>query len=193
MDIRPADALIVVDVQNDFLPGGALGVPHGDAVIEPIDRVMPKFPYVVGTRDWHPAEHPHFQDYGGPWPYHCLQNTPGAAFAAGLNADEFDEVVDKGTDPASHGYDAFEANDLARRLQARGTRRVFVCGLATDYCVRATALASADAGFETIVLLDAIAAVDAAPGDGARAIEEMRERGIRFSTTAELQAAAASA
>lgn len=193
MDIRPADALIVVDVQNDFLPGGALGVPHGDAVIEPIDRVMPKFSYVVGTRDWHPAEHPHFQDYGGPWPYHCLQNTPGAAFAPGLNADEFDEVVDKGTQPGSHGYDAFEANDLARRLQARGTRRVFVCGLATDYCVRATALASADAGFETIVLLDAIAAVDAAPRDGARAIEEMRERGIRFATTAELQAAAASA
>ncbi len=189
MDLERSDALIVVDVQNDFLPGGALGVPAGDRVIEPINRIMPLFNYVVGTRDWHPKEHPHFIDYGGPWPYHCLQETQGAEFAPGLDANEFDEVLSKGTNPSSHGYDAFEANDLAARLRERGTRRVFVCGLATDYCVRATALAAADAGFETIILEDAVAAVNANPDDERAALSEMAARGVQFAKTTDLHAA----
>ncbi len=186
MDIGPADALIVVDVQNDFLPGGALGVPGGGRVIEPINRIMPLFRHVVATRDWHPREHPHFNDYGGPWPYHCLQNTPGAEFASNLNIEEFDEIVSKGTAPHTHGYSAFEDNDLAQRLRARGASRVFVAGLATDYCVRATALAARDAGFETIVLTDAIAAVNVKCTDEADALREMASHGIRFATTEHL-------
>jgi nicotinamidase-related amidase len=190
MDVQRSDALIVVDVQNDFLPGGALGVPEGDRVIEPINRIMPLFDYVVGTRDWHPEEHPHFNDYGGPWPYHCLQGTPGAEFAPDLLTDHFDEVLSKGTHPSSHGYDAFEANDLAHRLRERGIKRVFVSGLATDYCVRATALAAADAGFETILLRDAVAAVNANPSDESDALSEMASHGVRFAKTTDLRSAA---
>lgn len=190
MDIEPSDALIVVDVQNDFLPGGALGVPGGDRVIEPINRIIPLFDYIVGTRDWHPQEHPHFADYGGPWPYHCLQETHGAEFAPGLHSQKFHDVHSKGTHPSSHGYDAFESGNLAERLRARGTERVFVCGLATDYCVKATALAAADEGFKTIVLTDAIAAVNVNPNDEAAALDEMAARGVQFAKTTDLRSAA---
>jgi nicotinamidase/pyrazinamidase len=190
MDIERSDALIVVDVQNDFLPGGALAVPEGDRVIEPINRIMPFFSYVVGTRDWHPVEHPHFTDHGGPWPYHCLQETSGAEFAPGLRVDEFDEILSKGTVPPWHGYSAFEGCDLAERLRASRTKRVFVCGLATDYCVKATALEAADAGFETIVLLDAIAAVNVNSNDETAALNEMSERGVKFARTTDLRSAA---
>jgi nicotinamidase/pyrazinamidase len=190
MDVDRSDALIVVDVQNDFLPGGALAVPSGDRVIEPINRVMPLFDYVVGTRDWHPREHPHFAEHGGPWPYHCLQETQGAQFAPGLHVENFDEVLSKGTEAPWHGYSAFEGCDLAQRMRATGIRRVFVCGLATDYCVRATAVAAAEAGFETIVLLDAIAAVNVNPNDEAAALEDMAAHGVQFAKTADLRSAA---
>jgi nicotinamidase/pyrazinamidase len=186
MDIGPADALIVVDVQNDFLPGGALGVPGGGRVIEPINTVMPLFAHVVATRDWHPREHPHFIEYGGPWPYHCLQNSAGAQFASKLHSEEFDEIVSKGTAPHTHGYSGFEDNDLAGRLRERGTKRVFIAGLATDYCVRATALDAVESGFETIVLSDAIAAVNVKCTDEADALAEMAARGVRFTTTDQL-------
>lgn len=191
MDLRDTDALIVVDVQNDFLPGGALGVPGGDRVVDPINRVMPLFRYVVGTRDWHPPEHPHFEEHGGTWPFHCLQDTPGAEFAPQLDADAFHHVVHKGTDPGSHGYDAFDDTGLAATLRARGVRRVFVCGLATDYCVRATALAAAADGFETVLLTDAIAAVNVNPEDEQRALDDMRAAGIAFAKTTDLRPAAA--
>lgn len=190
MDIERTDALIVVDVQNDFLPGGALGVPGGGAVIEPINRIMPLFPYVVATRDWHPREHEHFADYGGPWPYHCLQNTPGADFASALRTQEFDEVVSKGANPPAHGYDAFEDNHLAQRLRERGVKRVFVCGLATDYCVKATALAAREEGFDVVLLTDAIAAVNVKCTDEADALREMAAKGVKLATTEQLPAAA---
>jgi nicotinamidase/pyrazinamidase len=186
MDIGSADALIVVDVQKDFLPGGALAVPQGATVIDPINRIMPLFPYVVGTRDWHPREHPHFHEHGGPWPFHCVQETPGAEFAPGLHVDEFDESLSKGSEAPWHGYDAFENCDLADRLRARGVRRVFICGLATDYCVKATALAARDAGFETYVIADAVAAVNVKCTDEADALREMAARGVRFATTEQL-------
>lgn len=186
MDIRPTDALIVVDVQNDFLPGGSLAVPGGERVIEPINRVMPLFSYVVATRDWHPREHPHFIDYGGVWPYHCLQNTPGAEFSSKLHVDEFDEIVSGGTEPPADGYSGFENNDLADRLRKRGVTRVFVCGLATDYCVRATAIAAREEGFETVLLTDAIAAVNLKCTDEADALREMAARGVRFATSEQL-------
>jgi nicotinamidase/pyrazinamidase len=191
VDIERSDALIVVDVQNDFLPGGTLAVPGGRRVIEPINRIMPLFSYVVATRDWHPEVHPHFSDHGGPWPYHCLQETSGAAFAPGLRTEEFDEIVSKGANPPAHGYDAFEDNDLAERLHERGITRVFVCGLATDYCVKATALAAREAGFNVVALTDAIAAVNVKCTDEADALREMAANGVKLATTEQLRAAAA--
>ena len=188
--IGAGDALIVVDVQNDFLPGGALAVAEGNRIFGPLERVMPLFPYVVATRDWHPREHPHFQDYGGTWPYHCLQHTHGAGFAPQMNLAYVDEILSKGTMPPWHGYSAFENSDLAERLRARGVRRIFVAGLATDYCVKETALASAHSGFETLVVSDAIAPVAVRPEDEAEAIEDMEKAGVRFVTSTELRAAA---
>jgi nicotinamidase/pyrazinamidase len=186
MDVGPADALIVVDVQNDFLPGGSLAVPGGGRVIEPINRIMPLFSYVVGTRDWHPPKHPHFAQHGGPWPFHCLQDTPGALFAANLDTHEFDHVVSKGTATHTHGYSAFDGTDLAQHLRERGVTRVFVAGLATDYCVRETALAARDERFDVIVVTDAIAAVNVKCTDEADALRAMASRGIRFATTDQL-------
>lgn len=188
MDIRDTDALIVVDVQKDFLPGGALPVADGDCIFEPINRIMPLFPYVVATRDWHPREHPHFEDYGGPWPYHCIQDTPGAEFSPKLELTEVDEVLSKGLHPHSHGYSAFDATNLDECLHARDVRRVFVCGLATDYCVKATALEAAAHGFETIVLTDAIAAVNLTCTDEADALREMVSHGVKLATTEHLTA-----
>jgi nicotinamidase/pyrazinamidase len=190
VDLKASDALIVVDVQNDFLPGGALAVADGERVIAPINRVMPLFDLVVATRDWHPPVHPHFVEYGGVWPNHCLQNTPGAQFADALNVDEFDTVVSKGTEPSTHGYSAFDGTGLARELRARAVSRVFVCGLATDYCVRATALDARKERFDVVLLTDAIAAVNLAPGDDAAAMQEMKAAGVRFAVTGELRTAA---
>lgn len=188
--IGRGDALIVVDVQNDFLPGGSLAVADGERIFEPINAIMPLFDVVVATRDWHPRDHPHFIDHGGPWPYHCVQNTHGAEFAQRLDRTHVDFVVDKGTEAPWHGYDAFERTGLAQSLTERAVTRVFVCGLATDYCVKATALASAREGFETTLVADAVAAVNVKPGDEPEALDQMRRAGIRFVTSAELRAAA---
>ena len=184
------DALIVVDVQKDFLPGGALPVAEGNRIFGPLERIMPLFGYVVATRDWHPREHPHFKAHGGVWPYHCIQHTPGAGFAPQMSLAYVDEVLSKGTVAPWHGYSAFENSDLAERLRARGVRRIFVGGLATDYCVKETALASARAGFETIVVTDAIAAVNVKPEDESAALAAMENEGVRFATSSELRTAA---
>ena len=186
MKIESTDALIVVDVQNDFLPGGALAVREGHRVVEPIKRIMRHFSYVVATRDWHPQQHPHFKPHGT-WPYHCIQDTTGAAFAPGLDTGEFDDVVSKGTDPSSDGYSGFDATQLERLLRDRNIRRVFVCGLATDYCVKSTALDAAELGFETILLTDAVAAVNLNASDEAQALEEMVAHGVAFATSTTLE------
>jgi nicotinamidase-related amidase len=188
VDIRDTDALIVVDAQNDFLPGGALAVADGNRIFEPINRIMPLFPYVVATRDWHPREHPHFEEHGGPWPYHCVQHTTGAEFSPKLDLTHIDEVLSKGMHTHSHGYSAFDATSLDERLRERNVRRVFVCGLATDYCVKATALEAVEHGFETIVLTDAIAAVNVKCTDEADALREMASHGVRFATTEQIAA-----
>jgi nicotinamidase/pyrazinamidase len=188
MDIADTDALIVVDVQNDFLPGGALPVAAGNRIFEPLRRIMPLFPYVVATRDWHPRVHPHFEEHGGTWPYHCIQDTPGALFSPKLDLQHVDEVLSKGIHPHSDGYSAFDATNLDERLRARNVRRVFICGLATDYCVKATAIEAAQHGFETIVLTDAIAAVNLRCTDEAGALREMAQHGVRFATTEQLAA-----
>jgi nicotinamidase/pyrazinamidase len=183
MDVSDTDALLVVDVQNDFCPGGALAVPAGGDVVEVINWLTPRFSHVIATQDFHPPGHSSFAEQGGPWPAHCVQGTRGADFHPGLDLDRIDEIVQKGTDLETDGYSGFAGTDLADRLGRRGVDRVFVTGLATDYCVRATALEAIEQGFDVVVLTDAIAAVDVNDGDGERALEEMRVAGATLETS----------
>lgn len=183
MDVTDTDALLVVDVQNDFCPGGALPVPAGHEVVEVINWLMPRFEHVIATQDFHPPGHSSFEEQGGPWPEHCLQDSKGAELHPGLDTDRIGEVVRKGTDIATDGYSGFAGTDLAERLRSRGVRRLFVTGLATDYCVRATALEAIENGFDVVVVTDAVAAVDAEEGDGTRAIEEMEKAGATLTTS----------
>lgn len=181
-----ASALLIVDVQADFLPGGALGVPDGDAVVEPLTRLAAAADVVVATRDLHPPDHVSFVARGGPWPPHCVAGTPGAELHPAVTALGLDQVVDKAQDPDVEAYSDFDGTDLAGWLRRRGVDRVVVGGLATDYCVRATALDALEAGFAVDVAADACRAVDVAPGDGGRALDEIRNAGGRVTTTAEL-------
>ncbi|MFO1402372.1 MAG: nicotinamidase [Steroidobacteraceae bacterium] len=184
MQLRQGDVLLVVDVQNDFLPGGALGVPGGDAIIPVLDGYGGKFDHcglpVIASRDWHPPDHCSFRERGGPWPTHCVAGTHGAELAATLALPRHSEIVSKGTQREHEAYSAFQGTGLAERLRRQHCRRVFIGGLATDYCVRATALDALVAGFEVIVLEDAVRAVDVEPGDGARALGEMVAKGARL-------------
>jgi nicotinamidase/pyrazinamidase len=177
-----SDALVVVDVQNDFCPGGALAVPDGDAVVPLLNRYAERFAarggYVVASRDWHPARTTHFAAYGGVWPPHCVQGTAGARLHPGLVLPPSARIVSKGMDPEEDAYSCFQACSedgagFASLLAERGIRRVFVGGLATDYCVKATALDARRAGLDVVILEDAVRAVDVKPGDGARAVAEL--------------------
>jgi NAD+ synthetase len=173
-------ALIVVDVQNDFCPGGALGVAGGDRLGAVIGEAAESAGTVVATRDRHPADHSSFASHGGPWPAHCVAGTQGAELHPSVAGLEFDLVQDKGEDAAREQYSGFDGTPLAARLRERGVERVQVAGIATDYCVRATALDAIAAGFETTVLTDAVAAVDLQNGDGVRALDEVRGAGGRL-------------
>ena len=182
-------ALIVVDVQNDFCPGGSLGIADGDRVVIAINRYVEQFAAVgapiFATRDWHPPQTRHFKIYGGVWPVHCVQNTPGAEFHSALRLSSTAMVLSKGTMADADSYSGFDAldehgNDLAALLRARGVEHIFVGGLATDYCVRQTVLDGLQQGFDATVLLDAIRGVDLVPGDSARALEEMSLAGARI-------------
>jgi nicotinamidase/pyrazinamidase len=177
---------VIVDPQVDFCPGGTLAVPRGDEVFEPINRLMPRFQHVVASKDWHPRDHRYFQEFGGPWPYHCLQGTPGAEFHPKLNASGIQETFHKGMDPDLDGYSAFAGTGLADAMRARGVRRLFIAGLATDYCVKATAVEARDNGFEAYVLTDAIRPVEVEPGDGERALQTMAAAGAHLITSHEL-------
>ena len=171
-------ALIVVDVQNDFCPGGALAVGEGDAVVEPINRLASEAPFVVATRDWHPPDHGSFAAEGGPWPVHCVRDTPGAQLHPGIDVTQVDAIVDKGQSRDAEGYSAFEGTELERLLRDRGVDTVDVAGLALDYCVKATALDARRAGFNVVVHRGATRAVELIEGDGARAVEELRAAGV---------------
>jgi nicotinamidase/pyrazinamidase len=173
------DALIVVDVQNDFCPGGALAVPNGDDVIEPINRLAQEAPLVIATRDWHPPEHSSFAQNGGPWPVHCVQDTAGAELHPGIDRRLIDVVIDKGQARDAEGYSAFEGTELEQLLRECEVKRLDVAGLALDYCVKATALDARRAGFEVIVHERATRAVNASPGDDARAVKQLRAAGVR--------------
>jgi nicotinamidase/pyrazinamidase len=183
-----ADALLIVDFQNDFCPGGALAVEGGDEIAGPIRRLVEsgRFDVIVATRDWHPANHASFDREGGPWPPHCVQGTPGAELHESLGDVELEAIVDVGREPEDEGYSGFENSDLARILRDRGVERVAVCGLATDYCVRATTIDAAGEGFDVTLVEDAVRPVEVEPGDGERAIEEMRAAGAKVAGSEEL-------
>jgi nicotinamidase/pyrazinamidase len=184
--IRPDDALIVVDVQHDFLPGGALGVLEGERIFEPIEELAPRFARVYATRDWHPPNHSSYAEQGGPWPVHCVAGTHGAAFDPRLDLENVDVVVDKGIDRETDGYSGFAATSLESDLREHGVKRVFVCGLATDYCVKATALDARAAGFEVVVIEDASAAVNVDAADEERALREIRDAGAAVARSADI-------
>jgi nicotinamidase/pyrazinamidase len=195
-------ALLLVDIQNDFLPGGALGVQRGDEVIEVANRLIPRYQHVVATQDWHPADHLSFASQhpgkrigevieleGLPqvlWPDHCIQNTTGADFPPRLNRDGIQHVVRKGTDRAIDSYSGFfdnarrKATLLGEYLHRHGVTEIHIMGLATDYCVKATALDAIDLGFRTTLLREGVRGVELTPGDCDRAIAEMRSAGVEI-------------
>ena len=183
MGTNSRQALIVVDVQNDFCPGGTLAVPHGDEVVEPLNQQIDEFlgrgAPVYKSRDWHPATTKHFAVYGGTWPMHCVQNTEGAEFHPALRDDPRITVISKGLGDTDC-YSAFDETDLASRLHQQGVEEVIVGGLATDYCVKNTVLDALKYGFKVKALENAMRAVELQPGDGERAIEEMRAAGAEI-------------
>ena len=174
-----AEALIVVDFQNDFTPGGALAVPHGDEIAERVNELIAsgRFDLVVATRDWHPADHGSFEAQGGPWPPHCVQDTDGAELHPALDRAGVDVIVDKGDDPATEGYSGFQDTNLASILRERDVDAVTVVGLATDYCVRHTSLDALREGFAVTVDRTGVRGIDAQSGDSERALEEVRAAG----------------
>ncbi|MDB5355702.1 MAG: Nicotinamidase [Phycisphaerales bacterium] len=192
--------LILVDIQNDFIPGGTLPVPEGDRIVPLVNRLQDRFDLVVATQDWHPADHGSFAanhpgrkpgeviDLHGLrqilWPVHCVQNTPGAAFVPGLETRRISRVFQKGTDPTIDSYSGFfdngrrKATGLGDYLKEKGATDVYVCGLATDYCVKFTALDARSLGFKTFLIEDASRGVNLKPGDVEAAVEEMRRAGV---------------
>jgi nicotinamidase/pyrazinamidase len=174
-----SDALLIVDFQNDFTPGGALGVDGGDAIAERLNELAadPRFELVVATRDWHPADHGSFTEQGGIWPVHCVQGTPGSELHDALDRTAVDVIVDKGQDPGTEGYSGFEATGLETLLRDRGVDSVTIGGLATDYCVKNTALDALRLGFDVTVDSSAVRGVEVSPGDSERALDEVRAAG----------------
>jgi len=177
-------ALIVVDVQNDFCPGGSLAVANGDEVVAPLNNLIKEFldrgEPVYKTRDWHPARTKHFAAYGGTWPVHCVQGTRGAEFHPDLSDDPRITIISKGIDESADGYSGFDGTSLADLLRDEGVEEVWVGGLATDYCVKHTVLDAIKEGFEVKALADAMRAVNLNSADGRTAIEEMKAAGAKI-------------
>ncbi len=176
------DALLLVDVQNDFCPGGALAVPEGDRVIPVLNQYVAQFQKadlpIFASRDWHPAVTKHFKAYGGPWPPHCIQGTKGADFHPGLKLPKGAVVISKGMDPEKDSYSAFHGyteggTDFEKALKKEEIIRIYIGGLATDYCVKHSVLDALKKGFETFLLEDAVRGVEVHPGDSEKAVKEM--------------------
>jgi nicotinamidase/pyrazinamidase len=188
-DITSSDALLITDIQNDFLPGGALPVPNGDEIIPVLNEFAERFhdagAQVFASKDWHPPNHCSFKQQGGPWPPHCVQDTKGAQFSSQLKLPKGVVIVYKATDPMRESYSVFDGASFADELKERNVRRLFIGGLATDYCVLNTVLDARRLGYETVVLMDAVRGINAEPGDVDRAVESMLRSGSDQATTAD--------
>ncbi|MBI5327178.1 MAG: nicotinamidase [Deltaproteobacteria bacterium] len=189
-------ALVIIDVQNDFCPGGALPVPEGDKVVPVLNKYIKMFQkaglVIYASRDWHPEKTQHFKQFGGLWPPHCIQGTKGAEFHPGLKLPLHTVIVTKGENPNEDSYSGFQARNYEKKpftdsLREKGIKHVYVGGLATDYCVRATVLDALKQGFNVTVLIDAIKGVDIKPGDSAEAIKEMEGAGANKAVLADLR------
>lgn len=184
--LQESDALLVIDMQNDFLPGGSLAVPGAETIIANVNMYIRIFREagqpIFASRDYHPANHLSFQVNGGPWPIHCVAGTKGAEFHPDLQLPETAVIISTGTSADREGYSALEATPLDGQLKQNGIARVFVCGLATDYCVFASAKDLLQAGYRVVVLTDGIKAVDVQPGDGARAVQSLMKMGATSAT-----------
>jgi nicotinamidase/pyrazinamidase len=184
-------ALILVDIQNDFCPGGALAVQEGDKVVDVVNNLMPVFPLVIATQDWHPANHISFKEQGGIWPPHCIENTCGAELHPELNQKEIDLYFHKAFNAYEDSYSGFdgvdtEGNSLLDVLNGKSIRTLYITGLATDYCVKETALDGVKKGFEVYLVTDAIRAVNVTEGDGEKALQELKRSGARLIGSHEL-------
>jgi len=176
--------LLIVDVQNDFCPGGALGVKNGDKVVEVINEMMDGFDLVISSQDWHPEDSVHFEK----WPVHCVAGSKGAEFHPNLKSSKIDLKLKKGIDNKDDGYSAFEANNINLRqyLKDNEITTLYICGLTTDYCVKESALDAVKQGFHTFVVTDAIAAVNAKQGDDKKALNEMHVNGVTLIDSTEV-------
>ncbi|MFM2479959.1 isochorismatase family protein [Celerinatantimonas sp. YJH-8] len=178
---QPGDALLVVDVQNDFLPGGTLGIDQADRILPPLNQAITLFEkthqLIIFSRDWHPENHCSFSEYAGPWPRHCVANTHGAAFSRQINWPTQAFIVSKARAAQEDAYSAFQGTHLAEQLQQFNITRLLICGLATDYCVLQTTLDALKHGFSCYLLTDAMAAVNVRETDGKQALEKMLESG----------------
>lgn len=183
IEVIPTDALVIVDVQNDFIPGGSLAVPHGNEIVSVLNRYIGAFTAagmpVFATRDWHPADHCSFKAQGGVWPPHCVAGTTGAAFVPSLALPASAVIISKATERDRDAYSGFAGTDFEARLRQAGVTRLFVGGLATDYCVLNTVRDARSLGFDVVLLADAMAAVNVNPGDGPGALAEMLRLGAR--------------
>ena len=186
--MKAKKALLIVDLQNDFCPGGALAVPGGDKTAPVVNKYIKIFQKkkapVFATRDWHPLRTKHFKDFGGIWPLHCVQNTPGAAFHPKLKLPKDAILLYKGMDPQKDAYSAFQAEDaqgvsLPKLLRLLGVKELYIAGLATDYCVRSSALDALKQGFKVRLLIDAVRGVNLKPRDSEKAIQVMLRRGAK--------------
>jgi nicotinamidase/pyrazinamidase len=181
-------ALILVDIQNDFCPGGALAVNEGDLIVPVVNRLIPRFPLVISTQDWHPASHISFKARGGPWPPHCVQGTPGAELHPDLKTDTIAHYFRKASSPDKDDYSEFAGNDehgrsLDEVLKGYGVEKIYVVGLATDYCVLETVLDGLKLGYEVYAVTDAMRAVNVEPDDGEKALYKMASSGAHLVTS----------
>lgn len=194
LSLQAGDALLIVDVQVDFLPGGRLAVPRGDEVVAVLNGYLAAFRQaglpVLATRDWHPGDHVSFQPQGGPWPAHCVAGSPGADFAPGLQLPADAILISKASQRQQEAYSGFEGTPLDACLRQAKVQRLFIGGLATDYCVLQTVCDALQHGYTTLLLQDAVRAVEAQPGDGERAMAQMRRQGATAVTLPQIRVAA---
>jgi nicotinamidase/pyrazinamidase len=189
LNINSKDALIIADIQKDFLPKGALAVKESDEIIPVLNEYAKIFKkaeaHVIASRDWHPPKHISFQAQGGPWPPHCVKDTEGAKFSPDLKLPEGTPIISKATDSSKEAYSVFDETGLDKQLMDQGVKRVFICGLATDYCVVNSVLDARNMGLEAVVLVDATRGINAKPGDVEKAFETMKRKGAALVTMAD--------